>query len=81
MCWYSGDAKKVAWPEGENLNFHDLRGTAATKFYNAGLAEREIAEILAWEEESVLKIIRRYISRTAALKERIKRLDEAKQRT
>jgi integrase len=76
-----GDAKKEAWPDGENLNFHDLRGTAATKFYVAGLSEREIAEIMAWEEESVAKIIRRYVGRTAALKERIKKLNEAKRRT
>jgi integrase len=59
-------AKKLAWPEGENLNFHDLRGTAATKFYVAGLSEREIAEILGWEEDSVARIIRRYVGRGAA---------------
>ncbi len=31
--------------------FHVLRWTAAAKFYLAGLSEREIAEIMAWEEE------------------------------
>nr|WP_281407788.1 tyrosine-type recombinase/integrase [Mesorhizobium sp. M2E.F.Ca.ET.209.01.1.1] len=70
-------AKKDAWPEGENLNFHDLRGTACTKFYIAGLTEREIAEIMAWEEETVSRIIRRYVSRSAAIKERIRKLNEA----
>ena len=30
-------AKKTAWPDGDELHFHDLRGTAATKFYIAGL--------------------------------------------
>ncbi|RUV71007.1 MAG: site-specific integrase [Mesorhizobium sp.] len=74
-------AKADAWPDGENLNFHDLRGTAATKFYIAGLTEREIAEIMGWEEEHVARIIRRYVSRTAALKERIRKLDQAKKRT
>ncbi len=44
-------AKARAWPEGDNLHFHDLRGTAATKFYVAGLTEREIAEVMGWEEE------------------------------
>src|SRR5262249_30889652 len=34
-----------------DLHFHDLRGTAATKFYIAGLSERVIAEIMGWEEE------------------------------
>ena len=40
----------------------DLRGTAATKFYVAGLSERVIAEVMGWEEASVRKIIRRYMS-------------------
>lgn len=71
-------AKALAWPGGENLNFHDLRGTAATKFYIAGLPEREIAEIMGWEEESVSKIIRRYVDRQAAIKDRIRKLNEAR---
>lgn len=70
-------AKRDAWPEGDDLHFHDLRGTAATKFYLAGLSEREIAEVMGWEEEYVSRIIRRYVSRTAALEERIRRLNEA----
>lgn len=73
------DAKRLAWPEGDDLHFHDLRGTAATKFYLAGLSEREIAEMMAWEEESVSKIIRRYVSRTAAIRDRIRRLNEARE--
>jgi hypothetical protein len=48
-----------------DLHFNDLRGTAATKFYIAGFSMREIAETLAWEEESVEKIIRRYVGRSA----------------
>lgn len=71
-------AKKLAWPKGDDLNFHDLRGTAATKFYLAGMTEREIAEIMAWEEDYVSRIIRRYVSRTAAIEEKIKRLDDAR---
>jgi integrase len=72
------DAKHIAWPEGDDLHFHDLRGTAATKFYLAGIPEREIAEMMAWDEETVSKIIRRYVSRTAAIRERIRKLDEAR---
>ncbi|MBN9256935.1 MULTISPECIES: site-specific integrase [unclassified Mesorhizobium] len=71
------DAKKIAWPKGDNLHFHDLRGTAATKFYVAGMTEREIAEIMAWEEDQVARIIRRYVSRGAAIKERIRKLNGA----
>src|SRR5215831_9831296 len=67
-------------PQG--LRFHDLRGTAATKFYVAGLSIRVIAEILAWSEEEVDGIIRRYVSRSAATKEVIRQLNAAtKQRT
>ncbi|WP_144223729.1 tyrosine-type recombinase/integrase [Mesorhizobium amorphae] len=66
-----------AWPQGKDLHFHDLRGTAATKFYLAGFSEREIAEILAWDEDSVSKIIRRYVGRLAAIKDRIRKLDDA----
>lgn len=73
------DAKRKAWPNGDDLHFHDLRGTAATKLYIAGLSEREIAETLAWDEETVSRIIRRYVSRTAALQDRIRRLNEARE--
>ena len=57
-------AKKLAGLD--ELHFHDLRGTAATRFYTAGLSERVIAEIMGWEEEHVGKIIRRYVGRAAA---------------
>jgi len=58
-----------------DLHFNDLRGTAATKFYIAGFSMREIAETLAWEEESVEKIIRRYVGRSAAIKAKIRKLE------
>lgn len=73
------EAKNKAWPDGDDLHFHDLRGTAATKLYVAGLSEREIAETLAWDEDTVSRIIRRYVSRTAALQDRIRRLNEARE--
>lgn len=68
-------AKIDAGMSGQDLHFNDLRGTAATKFYIAGFSMREIAETLAWEEESVEKIIRRYVGRAAAIKARIKKLE------
>lgn len=70
-------AKHNAKIAGKDLHFHDLRGTAATKFYIAGLPVRVIAEILAWSEDQVEKIIRRYVGRAAATKEAIRRLNEA----
>jgi integrase len=72
-------AKIDAGMTERDLHFNDLRGTAATKFYITGFSMREIAETLAWEEESVEKIIRRYVGRSAAIKARIKKLNEAKE--
>lgn len=72
---------KIAASMGEqDLHFHDLRGTAATKFYIAGLQVRVIAEILAWSEDQVEKIIRRYVARGAATKAAIRMINEAKKK-
>lgn len=68
-------AKIDAGMSEQDLHFNDLRGTAATKFYIAGFSMREIAETLAWEEESVEKIIRRYVGRAAAIKAMIRKLE------
>jgi integrase len=69
-------AKHAAGLEDRDLHFHDLRGTAATRFYVAGIPERVIAEIMGWEEEHVRKIIRRYVGRAAATKALIRQLNE-----
>jgi integrase len=69
-------AKIAAGLADGNLHFHDLRGTAATRFYIAGLSERVIAEIMGWEEEHVARIIRRYVDRTAATRAIIRKLNE-----
>ena len=69
-------AKKAAGIN--NLHFHDLRGTAATRFYIAGLKTRVIAEILGWSEDSVEKIIHRYVARGAATRAVIRQLNEAR---
>lgn len=58
-----------------DLHFHDLRGSAATRFYVAGLPERVIGEIMGWEEEHVAKIIRRHVDRTAATRAVIAQLN------
>jgi integrase len=71
-------AKHDAGLAERDLHFHDLRGTAATKFYIAGLSIRVIAEILAWSEDQVERIIRRYVARGAATKEAIRQLNEAR---
>jgi integrase len=61
------------------LHFHDLRGTATTGFYIAGLLIRVIAEILAWDEDQVERIIRRYVARVAATKEAIRQPNKSRQ--
>lgn len=69
-------AKIAAKMNERDLHFHDLRGTAVTKFYVAGVPIRVIAEIMAWEEEHVAKIIRRYVDRAAATKALIRQINE-----
>lgn len=64
--------------DGKGLHFHDLRGTAATRFHLAGLTNREIAEIMAWDESQVEKIIRRYVGRKAITEGIIRRLNQTK---
>lgn len=70
-------AKHKAGMADLDLHFHDLRGTAATRFYLAGLEDRVIAEIMGWEEEQVRRIIRRYVERNAAIRETIARINKA----
>lgn len=74
------NARDKALP-GRDLHFHDLRGTAATRFHQAGLTNREIAEIMAWEEAHVEKIIRRYVSRSAVTASIVRRLNQTEGRT
>jgi integrase len=59
-----------------DLHFHDLRGTAATRFYTDGLSVRVIGEIMGWEEKHIERIIRRYVDRTAATRAVIAHLNE-----
>ncbi|WP_412878725.1 tyrosine-type recombinase/integrase [Brevundimonas phoenicis] len=47
----------------KELHFHDLRGTAATRFYRAELTPREIADVMGWCEVRVERLIDRYVKR------------------
>ena len=79
--WKSGfsaswnKAKVRAGLGDRDLHFHDLRGTAATNFYRAGLTTREIAEILGWSEARVERLIDRYVKRDELLRDRIRRME------
>jgi integrase len=68
-------AKTTAGLADRDLHFHDLRGTAATRFFTAGVPERAIAEIMGWEEQYVSRILRRYVNRSAATKALIQQLN------
>lgn len=88
-AWRSGfssswnKAMKAAWPDADPfpLHFHDARGTFATKAYEADFKIREIAEMLAWSEDQVERIIDRYVLKNAKLRDKIRRLDEARRNT
>lgn len=67
-------AREKALP-GRDLHFHDLRGTFATRAHLAGLSNREIAELLAWDEDRVDRIIRRYVGRKAIAQGMIRKLN------
>lgn len=69
----SWNKAKIAADE-ERLHFHDARGTAATKFYLAGFAPEEIAEIVAWDKSKVEDIINRYVLKESRLRDKIARL-------
>jgi integrase len=75
------DVLVEAGMDKSDLHFHDLRGTAATKLYLGGIDLRVIAEMMAWEEDKVDRIIRRYVGRRAATLDTIRRMREAKERT
>ena len=74
-------AFKLAFTDARDLHFHDLRGTAATRFHAAGLTNPEIGEILAWEEAQVDKIIRRYVGQSARMAAIIQKLNKSETRT
>lgn len=69
-----GDAKRRAGLD--HLHFHDLRGTAATRFYLGGLTTREIAQIMTWSEADVDALLDRYVRKEDLLRDVIRRLDE-----
>ena len=47
---------------GVRKRFHDLRGTAATRFVMAGYGDEDVAAFMGWEVEDVKAIKRRYVT-------------------
>lgn len=52
---------------GVDKHFHDLRGTAATRFFAAGLSVAEVARIMGWREAEAERIADRYMDRRAVV--------------
>ncbi len=53
-------AKKAACVD---KHFHDLRGTAVTRFCRVPLTDEEVADIMGWEPRQVRSIRKRYVDR------------------
>lgn len=67
-------AKAAAGIEG--LRFHDLRGTAATRFKLFRLSDERIASIMGWSRESVQALMLRYVSADAVAVDMLREIRE-----
>lgn len=59
---------------GVDRRFHDLRGSAATRFALAGFSAAEVAAFMGWEERRVEAILKRYVSRRKIAEDAARRL-------
>lgn len=79
---WTADGLKTAFRRAKDdagitgLRFHDLRGTAATRFKLLGLDEDDIALILGWSPESVRSLLIRYVSADAVAVDMLRRITE-----
>lgn len=76
--WRSGFGSswnKALKKSGLTLHFHDLRGTAATRFYRCHLEVREIATVVGWSETRVERMIDRYVKKDELMRDAIRRLE------
>jgi integrase len=69
-----GDACEAAGIE--ELHFHDLRGTAITRFWAAGMSERVIAHIVGWTEDDVKALLDMYVRKDELIEDQIRMLSE-----
>lgn len=63
---------------GINKRFHDLRGTAATRFASAGFSAQQVAAFMGWEEGRVAAILKRYVSKRKLAEDAARRLRQAR---
>lgn len=68
--------RKACALAGVKRTFHDLRRTAATRMIAAGFDASQIALVLGWSEDEVETLKRRYVSRSAVVKQMLAKLGE-----
>lgn len=79
---FSSSWNKSVKPAGIDKHFHDARGSFVTWAYELGVFTiKELAELVAWSEDKVERIINRYVRRDALLRDKIRRMDEARKNT
>lgn len=61
-------------PFGITKRLHDARGTFATRLRLAGLTASEIADVVAWEEERVKRLLATYVDRDAIVRNLAERI-------
>jgi integrase len=62
---------------GIDRNFHDLRGTAITRFINQGWTDEQVAEVVGWMPLNVRQIRRRYVDRNQIAEALIRQVERA----
>ena len=66
---------RAAKGAGVSKAFHDLRGTAATRYIQGEFSPQEVASFLGWERSRVDQIIRRYVDPDRIARDAIERLE------
>lgn len=66
---------------GITERFHDLRGTAATRFIEAGIPLEDVARIMGWSRDKAQAIADRYVGARAFAKAAVERLENARWKT
>ena len=66
---------------GVGKNFHDLRGTAATRLCLAGFDDREISEMIGWSVARVAEVRRKYVDKRLIVRNAVERLIYMNKRT
>jgi integrase len=72
------DTKTTA---GIDKHLHDARGTFGTRLRKAGLTAPEIADVLAWEEDRVERLLATYVDQEAIVLALAKRIEQSERRS